>query len=165
MAVELLRRRLLLAGVALAAVVAVGLPAFRPVARSPIGLVLGLLIGLALFVLLAGKPRLPTMRRNHAVRIAYLATGAALEELLWRGLLLAALASWAGRMAALAATTGCFAASHVGPLGRRAVVHLLTGAGFGGAFVVAGLPAAIAAHAAYNALVDLAVQSRRESST
>jgi membrane protease YdiL (CAAX protease family) len=165
MAAELLRRRLLVLGVTLTAAAAIGLPGFRPAVRSPVGLAIGLLVGLVLFVVLAGRPRLPALHRGQVARLAYLSTGAALEELLWRGLLLAALASWTGRGAALAATTVGFATWHVGVLGRRAFVHLFTGAGFGGAFVLAGLPAAVTAHAVYNGFVDCAVQSRREATT
>jgi hypothetical protein len=46
--------------------------------------------------------------------------------------------------------------------GRAGAVHLVTGAGFGGAFFAAGLTAAVSAHASYNVLVDLALRARRE---
>jgi membrane protease YdiL (CAAX protease family) len=160
-AAELVRRRLIVLGTALAAVAGVGLPAFRPLETNPAAASVGPVVALALFAVLAGRPRLPAMRRGLCVRLTYLAAGAALEELLWRGVLLAALAPWAGRAGALAATTAGFAASHVGLLGPRANVHFLTGASFGGAFLLAGLPAAVAAHAGYNVLVDLGVQAER----
>jgi membrane protease YdiL (CAAX protease family) len=162
MAAELLRRRVLVCGVTIGVVTAVGLPSCHPFVTGLIAVPIGLLAGSALFAALAGVPRLPGMRRSLPVRLAYLAAGAALEEVLWRGFLLAALMPSLGRAAALGISAVGFAAAHVGALGRQAAVHLLTGTGFGGAFLIAGLPAAIAAHAVYNTLVDLGVESVAE---
>lgn len=162
MAAELLRRRLLVVGLALAVVAAVGLPAFRPIVEGPLSAPFGLAVGLVLFGVLAGRPRLPVSRAGLLGRGLYLAAGAGIEELLWRGYVFAALVPPLGTAAALAVTTVGFASAHVGLLGRSAAIHLLTGVGFGGAFVVAGLPAATCAHAGYNVLVDLAVRSVQE---
>jgi membrane protease YdiL (CAAX protease family) len=159
---EVLRRRLLVTGVAFTAAAAIGLPVFRPVAAGPGSVAIGLAVGVALFVVLAGMPRVPGDFRGACLRVTYLAAGAGLEELLWRGLALAALAPALGTVAALAVTSAAFALSHARLLGRRCAVHLLTGAGFGAAFLVAGLPAAVAAHTGYNVLVDLAVRAERE---
>jgi membrane protease YdiL (CAAX protease family) len=162
MVAEVLRRRLLVTGVAFAAAAAIGLPDFRPVTSGSGSAAIGLAIGFGLFVLLAGAPRAPGELRGTSVRVAYLTAGAALEELLWRGLGLATLVPPLGAVAALSVTSAGFALSHTRLLGRRCVVHLLTGAGFGSAFLVAGLPAAVAAHAGYNVLVDLGVRAERE---
>ena len=162
MTAELLRLRLLVAGAAFATVAVTGLPDFRPVAGGPATLAAGLGVAVVLFVVLAGAPRCPAEWHGVPLVAGYLAAGAAVEELLWRGLGLAALSSLVGAVAALMLTSIGFALAHAPALGRRCSVHLLTGAGFGAAFVLAGLPAAVAAHAGYNALVDLGVRAGRE---
>jgi membrane protease YdiL (CAAX protease family) len=130
-----------------------------------LGVVSGPLCGAALFLALAGG-RLPRERpraRPRALAVRWLSLGlaAALEELVWRGLVLAGLALAFGPSVALLASSAGFAAWHASALGRRCVVHLATGLGFGGAFLVGGLGAAVTAHATYNLLVDWGVQSRR----
>lgn len=161
MAAEVVRWRLLLWATPVAVAAGAGLV---PLPSAGPGLLGGLAIGAALFVLLAGdRPRLP--RRPVVVvfaRAVYLFTAAAFEELLWRGLALAVIASRVGPLAALALTSLAFALWHRRSLGRRRAVHVATGLGFGTAFLWGGLAAAILAHAAYNVLVDLSVQAERE---
>jgi len=155
---DVLRGRLLIWATALAAALAVGLPAFRPVLGDRVSMLIGPAVGAPLFLGLAGVPR---SRRFHAPtipRAAWLAASAAFEELAWRAVALAALAVWLSVWAALIVTSAGFAAAHWARLGRRARVHVLTGAGFGTAFVCSGLVAAIAAHWVYNLLVDLSVR-------
>jgi len=157
---DVLRGRLLLWGTALAAVLAVGLPAFRPVLGNRASVLVGPAIGAALYIGLAGAPprlRLPTV--PHAM---WLAGSAAFEELVWRAVVLAALAAWIGAVAALLLTSVAFAVAHQARLGRRAGIHVITGAGFGAAFLCAGLAASFAAHWIYNLLVDLSLRSERE---
>jgi membrane protease YdiL (CAAX protease family) len=162
MVAELLRSRLLLGVTAAAAVAAIGLPAFRPLVSGPPGVAFGILAGAGLFTALAGKPRLPNAGRGLVAGLAFLAVGAAVEEVLWRGLMLAAAIPAVGRLAAVGISTLAFAAAHIGVLGRRAAIHLVTGTAFGGTFLVGGLPAAVAAHVAYNTLVDLGVHAAEE---
>jgi membrane protease YdiL (CAAX protease family) len=125
----------------------------------------GPVCGATLFVALAGG-RLPRARpagrpRSLAIRWVWIGSLAALEELLWRGLALASLARTLGPIAALLLTSVGFAFWHRRSLGRRCAVHVVTGAGFGAAFLVGGLVSAMLAHAIYNVLVDWAVQVER----
>jgi membrane protease YdiL (CAAX protease family) len=76
-------------------------------------------------------------------------------------LILSGLALALGSFAALVASSAGFAAWHVSTLGRRSVVHLFTGFGFGGVFLFGGLVAAMLAHATYNVLVDWGVHGER----
>jgi membrane protease YdiL (CAAX protease family) len=115
-------------------------------------MVVGPPIGVGIFVALAGTAA-------GVARAAWLAAGAAFEELLWRGVVLAILASWTGAATALVASTAGFALAHRSRHGRRAWIHLVTGSAFGGAFVCAGLWAAIAAHAVYNLLADAGIRT------
>jgi membrane protease YdiL (CAAX protease family) len=123
--------------------------------------------GSALFLVLAcgqlpnGPLRVP--RGALALRWLWLLGRAAGEELVWRRLILAALALAVGTGAALLLSAIGFAAWHGRLLGRRCAVHLATGAGFGGAYLLAGLGGAALAHATYNVLVDYAVQSERNA--
>jgi membrane protease YdiL (CAAX protease family) len=121
----------------------------------------GPVVGLALFVLLAGDlPHLPRRPKEIVlVRGAYLLAAAAFEELVWRGLVLGTLSPRLGWPAALVLSSVAFALWHHRMLGRRSAVHLATGAGFGVAFLSGGLVSAILAHAVYNELVDLRVLS------
>ena len=123
--------------------------------------------GVALFVTLAGgrvPRRCPAARpRVVALRWVWLGLNAAIEELVWRGVALGLLALAVGPVAALVVSTVAFAAWHAPALGRGAAVHLLTGAGFGAAYLVGGLGAAVFAHATYNVLVDWGVQAERSA--
>ena len=159
---DVLRGRLLLWATALAAALAVGLPAFRPALGDRVSVLIGPAVGVVLFLGLAGGAPPRRLRAPTIPRAAWLAASAAFEELAWRAVALAAFATWMGVWPALAVTSVGFAAAHLVRLGRRARVHLLTGAGFGAAFVCAGLVAAIAAHWVYNLLVDLALGDERE---
>jgi membrane protease YdiL (CAAX protease family) len=130
--------------------------------------VVGPLTGAALFVLLAGgrlpQVRLP-LRRALAVRWISLGVGAGLEELVWRGLVLGGLAAAVGAAPGLALSSAGFALWHRPALGRLCAVHVVTGAGFGCAFLAGGLAAAMLAHGVYNVLVDWAVQAERSGRT
>jgi ABC-2 type transport system ATP-binding protein len=118
-----------------------------------------------LFTVLAGHLRWrarPLLRRvrSIAVRGAYLTVTSATEEVLWRLLVLGGLAPVVGLGPAFVASTVGFALAH--GLSRRDVVavHLLTGAAFGAVYVLTGrIEAAIFAHAAYNWLVILALET------
>jgi len=131
-------------------------------------LAIGSASGVALFVALAGgrlpRARLPGSRRALAVRWAWLVARATLEELAWRGLVLAGLVLALGPIPALVLSAVGFSVWHARSLGRRCAVHALTGLAFGGAFLLAGLGAAVLAHGTYNLLVDWAVHAERRAS-
>jgi membrane protease YdiL (CAAX protease family) len=117
-------------------------------------LALGLATGVGLYVVLSGSVTVTVRGPGVAARLVYVAARAAYEEAVWRLCLLGLLAAAFGPAAGLALTTAAFALSHWPRQGRRAVVHLLTGAAFGGVFLVTGsFAAAAATHVAYNALV------------
>ena len=125
----------------------------------------GPLCGVTLFLTLSGGrfPRARPRARPRVLTVRWLSLGvlAALEEVVWRGLVLSGLALALGSPAAIALSSAGFAAWHAPDLCRRSAVHALTGLGFGGAFLVGGLGAAIGAHATYNVLVDWAVHAER----
>jgi hypothetical protein len=127
----------------------------------------GPVCGAVLFVALAGGrlPRAGIRRRRRAVVIRWLGLGAksTLEEFVWRGLVLAGLAVAIGPIGALLLSAGGFAVWHSPGLGWRCVAHAVTGGGFGIAFLLGGLPAAVLAHGTYNVLVDWAVHAERRS--
>jgi membrane protease YdiL (CAAX protease family) len=132
---------------------------------ADLGALVGPLFGIALFVALAGG-RLPNARpraRGRALTLRWLWLGvlAGVEELIWRGLVLGGLAAAVGAAGALLLSAGSFAVWHAPGLGRWSAVHVLTGVGFGTAFLVGGLAAAILAHATYNVVVDWGVQAAR----
>jgi membrane protease YdiL (CAAX protease family) len=159
---SLVRNRLLLWATAYAAAAIVGLPPWNAPLHGPAAVAAGAAIGTVVFLALAGRPRRPRGRPRVALaRSAWLAAGAAFEELLWHGLALALLLPRLGVLGALGATSAGFAFAHRHQ-GRGGGVHLVTGGVFGAAFVCAGLAAAIAAHASYNVLVDLGVLAERE---
>jgi membrane protease YdiL (CAAX protease family) len=125
----------------------------------------GPLCGAALFVALAGGrvPRTRPFARPRALTLRWLWLGvlAAFEELVWRGLVLTGLALALGHVGALLISSAGFAIWHAPALGRRCVVHVITGLGFGTVFLVGGLGAAVLAHGTYNVLVDWGVQAGR----
>src|SRR4051794_29907166 len=151
MPADVLHGRLLLWGTGFAAAAFVGLPAFHPLLGST-ATILGPLIGIVLFLGLAGTLRLPLASGLRPARALLLTGASAFEEVVWRGAALAWLAARTGLPAALALTCTGFAAAHRGRHGDRASLHLATGAGFGVAFACAGLAAAILAHSLYNLL-------------
>jgi membrane protease YdiL (CAAX protease family) len=126
-------------------------------------LALGLLAGVALFALLArALPRIPARLDGRLVaRAVVLAVWAALEELIWRGLVLGGLAGSIGPLAALVVSSLGFALWHRPRLGGRSAVHVLTGGCFGATFLAGGLAASVLAHWSYNVLVDVAVEAAR----
>jgi membrane protease YdiL (CAAX protease family) len=96
-----------------------------------------------------------------ALRWLGIALLASFEEVVWRGLILGDLALARGSLFALIASSAGFAAWHASTLGRRSIIHLVTGLGFGGVFLLGGLGAAMLAHATYNLLVDWGVLGER----
>jgi ABC-2 type transport system ATP-binding protein len=160
------RSVLLLAGaVALLAVAPVAVERRAPLPASLVG---ASAAAIALFCVLAGRPplwpRVPRVRAGPvAARLALLLARSTGEEIVWRWLILGSLAPAIGWPAALVVSTVGFALAHAGWQGLRGVaVHLLTGATFGAVFVGTGsLAAAVLAHAGYNVLVALAVETER----
>jgi membrane protease YdiL (CAAX protease family) len=81
---------------------------------------------------------------------------AAVEEILWRGVLQANLTTPLGSGGALVVAAVLFSALHIPAQGAAAFpVHWLTGAAFGSAFLVGGVVTAAIAHAVYNVGVAL----------
>jgi membrane protease YdiL (CAAX protease family) len=114
------------------------------------------------FTLTAGHIPLAFPRsfgRAVLVRWLGLGAGAALEEVVWRGIVLGGLAAAVGPWPALAASSAGFALGHWFSVRRRCAIHLVTGLAFGAAYLAGGLVAAILGHAIYNLLVDWAVRS------
>ena len=152
---------------AVAGLLAPAVGAADPTLHSPPdALVFGVLVGLALFLVLA-RPQLPPSRvvtlppRRLAARALVLTAKAAQEEAIWRGLVLGLLLGPLGRAGAVAVSTVLFAAAHLGDLGRAAAVHLLTGLAFAGVYLTTGrLLAAVAAHGTYNVLLGIAALAR-----
>ncbi len=132
---------------------------------SPSAVAVGPILGVTPFLVLAGTgvpwPTRASLGRAPGLRWVVLSLAAALEELVWRGLVLGALAAAIGPIGALGFSSGGFALSHRPSLGRRCGVHLVTGTSFGVAFLAGGLVAAVVAHGVYNVLVDLAVHGER----
>jgi membrane protease YdiL (CAAX protease family) len=127
--------------------------------------VFGPFAGATTFLLLAGG-RFPLalprpLGRAMVVRWLTLGATSGLEEVFWRGAVLGGLLVLVGPLPALAASSAGFAIWHWPSLRRRCAVHLVSGAAFGGAFLVGGLAAAILAHTLYNLLVDWAVHAER----
>jgi membrane protease YdiL (CAAX protease family) len=126
---------------------------------------LGSLSGAAAFLLLAGG-RVPLalprpFGRTTVVRWLDLGVLAGVEEVVWRGVVLGGLLIVVGPWAGLGLSSAGFAAWHWPSLRSRCVIHLITGAAFGAAFLAAGLVAATIGHALYNVLVDWAVGAER----
>jgi ABC-2 type transport system ATP-binding protein len=130
---------------------------------------LGVIVGAALFASLSRRPiTFARLRRERAVAIVgrslYLTGHASYEEALWRGLLFSLLVLVVGAGPAFALTTIAFACSHSASQGWWMLIHLATGATFGGLFYVSGsLTAAIVAHASYNVLIALSIEADRET--
>jgi ABC-2 type transport system ATP-binding protein len=164
---ELLVGRMVGWAACVATALAVGLPGPDGVVALPIVLPSAILAGALLFAgLSGGRVPIRVFRRERAAALTarggYLVLRSAVEEIVWRGLGIGALAPLIGTLPALVLTTVGFAASHVPKLGRSSVTHLLTGAVFGGLYLVGGgLAAPIAAHATYNLLIAFALEARR----
>lgn len=132
----------------------------------PLGLALGAAAGVTLVIVLAGRlPPRPRLRRARLTLIAakssVLVLAAACEEVVWRWFVLGALVPHVGAGGALGLSSAGFAVSHAGQAPRAVLVHLATGATFGGVFLATGsVAAAIVAHATYNVTVLLALESR-----
>lgn len=122
---------------------------------------LGSFGGVGLFLVLARTRPRASLDHRTAARTAHLALRAAHEEALWRGALLAVAAPVLGRGGAAVAGTLAFAAVHAPAQGRRAAGHLVTGGCFSVLAVGLGLPAAMASHAVYNALIGAVLAGRR----
>jgi len=135
---------------------------------AELGIASGPLCGVVLFVALAGgqvpRARPPAGPRALTLRWLWIAALAGFEELVWRGLVLGGLMLALGSAVALLVSSAGFAAWHAPALGRRCVVHAITGFGFGSAFLVGGLGAAALAHATFNVLVDWGVHVDRARS-
>jgi ABC-2 type transport system ATP-binding protein len=122
-----------------------------------------------LFVLLAGEVpwrERPSLRRVRSIGIrgVYLTITSASEEVFWRLLVLGGLAPVLGLVPAFVASTVGFAFAHGLRRGDVVAVHLLTGATFGAVYLATGrVEAAIVAHALYNWLVVVAVESGRRA--
>jgi ABC-2 type transport system ATP-binding protein len=131
---------------ALGLALTLGLPPVAPLVGGAWTPLLGLPAAVALF---AGATRRAPSTRPRATLAFALTLRASLEELFWRGLVLAGCSLAVGAAGALALSSGAFACMH-----RRRRLHLLTGLAFGGLYVATGkLLAPILAHAAYNLLV------------
>jgi ABC-2 type transport system ATP-binding protein len=145
--------------------------ALDPTTRPPgEALVLGVLAGAGLFAALARR-RIPVdglrtvPSRRVLARSVVLCVRSAKEEAIWRGLGLGLLVATCGRLGALAVSSAVFAGAHVARQGRRAIVHLATGAVFGGAYLVTGrLGSAIVAHGTYNVLVGVGALAQEDMS-
>ena len=123
---------------------------------------LGAVAGIALFCILGrARPALPRVARDRAPVVAGTAgvilAWAAVEETLWRWLLVGVLIPRTGLVVAVPISAAAFAAWH--RRGRRE--HLLTGTVFGGLYAASGsLAAAVAAHAAYNVSIAATLERR-----
>ena len=147
-------------GTTVALTLALALKPAQPAARlSPAFAVLG---GIAAGGLLFGaaarrRPSLPCCGAAKSVfvgRQLFLALCATNEELIWRRVLLGELL-FTGPLAALVLSSASFAVAH-----RRArLLHIGTGAAFGGVYLATGfLAASIAAHWTYNTLLGAVLE-------
>jgi ABC-2 type transport system ATP-binding protein len=117
----------------------------------------GACVGLVLFLGLARRLPHVSLDRRTAARSGHVALRALHEEAVWRGVLLALSATMLDRVPAAIAITAGFAAVHVPAQGRLAAIHLVTGGCFSALALGPGLPAAMSAHAVYNALLAAAL--------
>lgn len=142
--------------IALGATLAIALPLALDVppptqlrVSPPLALAAGLTFGTALYSVRA-RHRPVAISRMGMARTTFIVGWATVEEVLWRWLLLGGLALTIPLSVAFAAATGAFALAHAH--GRRS--HIVTGAAFGGLYLLAGtLWAPVCAHATYNLLV------------
>jgi membrane protease YdiL (CAAX protease family) len=137
---------------AIVTLLAVPLPAPGPQRTGAlVAAALGAALGILLFAALAGvRPALPSRATITPAQLSFIVGWAWVEEVLWRRLLLGALAAAAGVMVAFAAATLLFALAHREGKGTQ----VATGATFGIAYIGTGrLLAAFASHAVYNVLV------------
>jgi membrane protease YdiL (CAAX protease family) len=118
-----------------------------------------------LFMLLSQQVRLWTRPPRQrvpplALKAAYVTITSAVEEIVWRWLVLGGLAPVVGLVPAFLVSTVGFAIAHGVRRTDVVAVHLATGAAFGTVYVVTGhIEAAILAHAVYNWLVLVAIES------
>jgi membrane protease YdiL (CAAX protease family) len=136
-------------------------PAVPPARLGPLAAVAaGMLAGLVLYLAVARRrpyvlPPFPAA----LVACAVLLVAAASEEVVWRRVVLGELLR-VGPAAAVAGSTLGFALVHR----TRQLLHLGTGAAFGGLYLVTGaLAASIAAHSAYNVLLLALAERRRKA--
>jgi membrane protease YdiL (CAAX protease family) len=134
----------------------------EPRVHWPAALGLATVSASCLFAVLARAVPSPARVRSErvpalAATATYVTILAAAEELLWRGIVLAAAASLLGLVTAMALSVAGFALTHVRAQGpTAALVHLVTGSTFSFVFVISGsLAAAVLAHGLYNVLVAL----------
>jgi membrane protease YdiL (CAAX protease family) len=141
-------------GAVLAALLAIVLSPPVPDARiaPAAGFAVGLAAGTALFACVVRRsPRIAL--RPFLLVLGVVATN---EEVVWRRVALGELSS-AGAVIALVASSVGFALVHP----RRRLLHLATGASFGGVYLGTGtLAASIGAHWAYNACVGSLVRRK-----
>jgi hypothetical protein len=130
-----------------------------------LGVTMGATVGVVLYVALSRElpgsgirfARVPRLAR----RAGGLAARATIEEIFWRWFVLGRAAVLVGAAPALVVSTVGFALAHRYAGWDAVAVHLLTGAVFGGVYLVAGgLWPAVVAHIVYNLLVDAAVEGR-----
>jgi len=149
-------------GAATAAVLALALTPAEPAARfGPLAAVAGgMLAGIAMYLAVARRrPYVPPPVPAALAACAVLVMAAASEEVIWRRVVLGELLRL-GPAAAVAGSTLGFALVHR----TRQLLHLGTGAAFGGLYMVTGaLLASIAAHSAYNVLLLTLAERRRKA--
>jgi ABC-2 type transport system ATP-binding protein len=132
-------------------------PPPRPPIDLPTATTVGLVAGLALFVIL-GRARPQLVLTPPAVATAVVVAGTGMsEEAIWRAYALGRIAPVTGLWPAVAVTSAGFAATHVPMLRvRGSAVQLVTGGAFGALFAATGsLLACAVAHAAYNVVAVL----------
>ena len=134
-------------------------PPTRPGISPLLALSIGLGCGVALFIALARQlPPRPRAPGRSLSRVTFLVAWAAVEEILWRWLVLGGLATATGWPIALGVSSIAFAATH--RWGRRS--QLVTGTTFGLVYLATGrLLAAVATHAAYNLVLAEALARSR----
>lgn len=126
-------------------------------ASPALGLAIGLVAGTILYAIVARR-RPVAVGPAGPLPTAFIVGWATVEEIVWRWLLLGGLALAVPAAAAFVATIVAFAWAHAH--GRRG--HLLTGATFGGVYLLTGtLLAPVLAHVVYNLLVAGSLRTTR----